>query len=516
MVKNQNIYNQQQMMPPRPLMPMRQRVINGAAMVKDAFPKWVSQYSIVVYILALMVVTFMYSIYSLPWYYMLSGVVSVLVFFLYGSTLVKNNALDKVRRESRFEKKLFIIAFIPRLSITLLLYWLFQAYYGDAFGFENADATQYDLMASYVADMIAVGDFHFYDRLAAWSGYADLSDMGFAIYAGFVYYLTGKSIIALRLLKCVWSSLTVLLMYRLAKRSFDIRTARIVAIMVALWPNFWYYCSSHLKETEMVFLAVFFVEQADQMLRTRQFSAWKVIPVLLVGAAMFTFRTVLGLVAILALVFTIVMSSTKVVSWGKRIMVGGLALVLIAVTMGNRLEERAGSLMRQVQSGDQERNMEWRANRKDEGGNQQKFAKYAGAAVFAPMIFTLPFPTMLRPYEAQDMQQLLNGGNYIKNVMSFFTIFAMFTLLFTGKWRDYMLPLSFMVGYLVVLAFSAFAQSERFHQPVMPFEFMFAAYGLSIAVTQKKYKRWFMYWCIVMFIAAVAWNWFKLAGRGLV
>jgi hypothetical protein len=58
-------------------------------------------------------------------------------------------------------------------------------------------------------------------------------------------------------------------------------------------------------------------------------------------------------------------------------------------------------------------------------------------------------------------------------------------------------------------------QSERFHQPAMPFEFMFAAYGLSIAVTNKKYKRWFTYWCALMFIAALAWNWFKMAGRGL-
>ena len=75
--------------------------------------------------------------------------------------------------------------------------------------------------------------------------------------------------------------------------------------------------------------------------------------------------------------------------------------------------------------------------------------------------------------------------------------------------------LSFMLGYLVVLAVSTFAQSERFHQPVMPFELMFAAYGLSIAVIQKKYKRWFTYWCAIMFVACVAWNWFKMAGRGL-
>ena len=260
----------------------------------------------------------------------------------------------------------------------------------------------------------------------------------------------------------------------------------------------------------MAFLAVLFVEQADQMLRSRQFTAWKVIPVLLIGAAIFTFRTPLGIVALLALVFSIVMSSTKVVSWGKRIVVGFFAIALIAVVAGNRLEEKANSLVSDVQSGQQERVNNWRSGL----DNGNSFAKYAGYAIFAPMIFTLPFPTMVRPFDGQEVQQLLNGGNFVKNIMSCFTILALVTLLMSGKWREHLLPLSFMLGYLVVLSMSTFAQSERFHQPAMPFEFMFAAYGLSIAVT-KKYKRWFTYWCALMFIACIAWNWFKLAGRGL-
>ena len=72
-----------------------------------------------------------------------------------------------------------------------------------------------------------------------------------------------------------------------------------------------------------------------------------------------------------------------------------------------------------------------------------------------------------------------------------------------------------VLGYLVVLVFSSFAQSERFHQPIMPFEFMFAVYGLSIALSKKKYKQWYIYWCVVMFVAVIGWSWFKLAGRGL-
>ena len=485
----------------------RRRRLNNA--VSAIFPKWLTRNALIVYILALAVVSFMYSAYSMPWYYLLSGIVAVMVFFLYGSTAIKDTSLDKMQKESRFEKRLFVTAFVPRVLFMLLLYWVFQANYGDAFGFENADANYYHVQGQMFSEAIKNGRFVEEWRHANLG--ADISDLGYASYVGLIYSFTNESIIFVRLLKCLWSAIAVLLVYRLAKRNFGEQTGRMTAIFCALWPNFWYYCTCHLKEAEMVFLGILFVEQADQMLRSRQFTAWKVIPVLLIGASLFTIRTPLALVAFLSLIFSVVMSSTRVVSWGKRVIVGGLALGLIAVTLGNQIQEQTRSLVQNVQSGQQENSMEYRAKR--EHGNA--FAKYAGKSVFAPLIFTIPFPTMVRPFDGQEVQQLLNGGNFVKNVLSGFTIFSMFMLLISGKWREHLLPLSFLLGYLVVLTMSNFAQSERFHQPAMPFEFMFAAYGLSIAVTQKKYKRWFTYWCALMFVANVAWNWFKLAGRGL-
>lgn len=504
-----------QPMPTPPMPPVQSMAAKARRIRKledDLFPKWLTQYPIAAYILALMVVTFLYSSYSLPWYYMLSGIVAVTVFFLYGSHVVERTSVMRIHRAKNFEKRIFFIAFVPRLLFMFLLYWIFMSNYGDAFGFENQDAIYYDELGQEVANLISKGNFHFHDEIVKLGAKDDIADMGYGVYVGFIYWMTDNNIIAVRLLKCFWSAITVLLIYRLAKRNFSEQTARVAAIFCALWPNFWYYCGVHLKEIEMVFLAVLFVEQADQMLRSRQFTAWKVIPVLLIGASLLTFRTALALVAFLSLVFSVVMSSSRVVSFWKRIIVGGLVIALIGVVAGNRIQEEARGLMDTVQEGQQQSNMEWRSKR--DNGNE--FAKYAGKSVFAPLIFTIPFPTMVRPFEGQDVQQLLNGGNFIKNIISFFTIFAMFLLLLSGCWRDHLLPLSFMLGYLVVLTMSTFAQSERFHQPIMPYEFMFAAYGLSVAITKLKYKRWFIYWCILMFIAAIAWNWFKLAGRGLV
>lgn len=518
----QNPYNQQQppqmgqsgMMPPQmpPLPPRGQwqrRAMNAIGKVKKAFPAWLMQYGIFVYILSLAVVGLVYSNHLMPWYYIVAGIISVGVFFLYGRTLVNNQSVERVRKEKTYERRIFIISFVIRVVWMVLIYVIFMQNYGDSFGFENGDATFYDELGKDFAISMRNGNFS-----EMWTRYnvkIDLSDLGYGVYVGIIYWLTGDSIIVVRLLKCIWSTLTVLLIYRLTQRNFNKQIARIAAILCALWPNFWYYCGTHLKETEMTFLAVLFVEQADQMLRSRQFTAWKVIPVLLIAAILFTFRTPLALVAVLALVFAVVMSSSKVVTWGKRIIVGVLAILLIGVTMGERIEEQASTLYEQVSSGQQEKNMEWRTRR--ENGNA--FAKYAGKSVFAPLIFTIPFPSMVRPFEGQDVQQLLNGGNFVKNIISFFTIFAIVMLLLTSNWKDHLLPLSFLLAYLVVLTMSQFAQSERFHQPAMPLEFMFAAYGLSIVVTKQKYKRWFTYWCGVMFVACIAWNWFKIAGRGL-
>jgi lipopolysaccharide export LptBFGC system permease protein LptF len=69
-------------------------------------------------------------------------------------------------------------------------------------------------------------------------------------------------------------------------------------------------------------------------------------------------------------------------------------------------------------------------------------------------------------------------------------------------------------GYLVVLVFSNFAHSERFHFPILAFELMFAAYGVSML--KNKHKRWYVIWLVFVCVANIAWAWIKLAGRGMV
>ena len=152
--------------------------------------------------------------------------------------------------------------------------------------------------------------------------------------------------------------------------------------------------------------------------------------------------------------------------------------------------------------------MEWRSERK--GGNE--FAKYAGAAVFAPLIFTIPFPTMVH-IDDQENQLMVNGNNYVKNVLSFFVILSVFLIIKNKQLRQNPFILSFLVSYLGILALSHFAQSERFHLPAMPIYVIFAAYGISLI--KPKYKQYFTWWLAFLVVVIIGWNWFKLAGRGL-
>ncbi len=468
------------------------------------FPTRIANPAMGAYVLLLAIVSFALMSFAMPWYYLLVGVIEVLAFFHYAH---RQNRMWAFERPKRFERKVFWTGFFIRATCVLVTYIVFIRVFDDPLGWDAADASFYDDIGQFVAGLIKDGNFHFYQELNQYTGGADWSDLGYGIYLGFVYFLTGNSILMARLVKCAWSAGTAVLMYRLASRQFGEGVGRLTALFCILMPNFWYYCTCQLKEVEMVFLAVLYVDQTDLMFRSGKITVGKLIPILLIILALFSIRIPLAIVAVLALLFTVVMSSDRVVSWGKRLSVGALAIGLIAVTMGNRIVEESKSLYEASHT-----NQSVRLN---DRAKNNSYAKYLSTAVFAPMIFTIPFPTMVNT-EGQYTQKLLNGGNYVKNILSGFVLLVMFILLLSGKWRDHLMPLSFMLGYLVVVAASAFAHSERFHQPALPFELMFAAYGVSLFYTKTKYQRWYSLWLAAMFCAGIVWNWLKLSGRGLI
>ena len=428
------------------------------------------------------------------------GLVEVLSFFYFSNQLTRRWASFS---EKKFTTKLFQTALVIRLIWVIFSYFFYINMTGKPFEFESADAASYHQQSLEIADMLHSGELnHFFIQMKG-----RYSDMGYALYLGFQYYITGNSIIIERLLKAFYGAYTCVLVYKLAKRSFGEETGRMAAVFCMLMPNLILYCGLHVKEVEMVLLTVWFIERADDLIRSKKFNIQTMAPALLLAGSLFFFRTVLGVTALFALFSTLMFTSTKILGIGKRMILIIWILGTIGYFVGGSITAEVEDVWK-TKDTNQEQSMQMRSTRI----NGNKFSKYIGGAIFAPMIFVIPFPTIIETPK-QENQKIINGGNYIKNIMAFFVIFAVYWVIKEKKWRDYILIGSFTLGYLIVIAMSAFAQSERFHQPVLPFELIMAAYGLSM-ITNKT-KKYFTWWMMLMFVAIVAWSWFKLAGRGM-
>jgi len=374
---------------------------------------------------------------------------------------------------------------------------------GQPFEFDAGDASGYHDEAIWLVDMFHKGNIQAFLDFNK----GRMSDVGYPFYLGVQYWLTGGSILIARLLKAFYGAFTCYLIYKFARRNFGDEVGRMAAIFCMLMPNLILYTGLHVKETEMLLLTVAFMERADAMFRNKKFNFIEIAPPVVLAGLLFFLRTVLGAAAVMALFTTLLFTSKKILGFGKRVILIVWILTVVGYFIGGTISTEVESVWASKDR-NQEISMKMRAN--EINGN--KFAKYATGLVFAPIIFVIPFPTIVET-PLQQNQKILNGGNYIKNIMAFFTMFALFWVIKNKKWRDYILIESFTIGYLIVISLSAFGQAERFHLPALPFELILAAFGISLMTNKdKKYFRW---WMILIFVAIVAWSWIKLAGRGL-
>jgi len=468
--------------------------------VLNYFPKYFTSKAIFLYLGVLVLCNIIFFSHALPLIWWAFGIVEVISFFYFSNQVTRS--WEKYS-EKRFLKKLFQTALFIRLGWVVFSYFFYNYMTGTPFEFDAGDSTGYHDEATWLADMIHNGNILPYFKYIN----GRFSDMGYPFYLGWQYSITDKSIIIARLLKALYGAFTCVLIYKLANRNFGDGVGRMAAIFCMLMPNLILYTGLHVKETEMLLLTVAFVERADAMFRSKKFNFIEIAPPVVLAGLLFFFRTVLGVTAFLAMFTTLLFTSTRIIGFGKRIVLIVWTLAVVGYFIGGSLSTEVESVWA-LRDKNQETSMKMRST--EVNGNT--YAKYATGLAFAPVIFVIPFPTIVET-PLQQNQKLINGGNYVKNIMAFFTIFALIWVIRNKKWRDYILIGSFTIGYLIVISLSAFGQAERFHLPALPFEMIMAAYGISLMTNKdKKYFRW---WMIFIFVAIVAWSWIKLAGRGL-
>lgn len=441
----------------------------------------------------------------------LTACISIVLFFYVGYAMSRG---WERANEKRFLRNVFLTGLFIRVLWVLYCYFVFNPdHYETTYG-DGADVTWYMPFAQDLARWVGDGfDVPFSEMRERWG--AAIDDVGYPIWLAVGYLIWGdvSDVFMPLMVKCVIGAYCAICMYNVAKRHYGDGVARVAAIFICLNPNMIYWCGCMFKEAEMVFLCCLAVDNFDRVLSSgKQYTFRTLLPGVLAALALMFFRTALGLVMFLAVFAHIVMASRRVMSMGKKILAGVLVASVLLVSMGDRIRTQSQELLSAAQSDSQSKNMEWRSHRT--GGNS--FAKYATATVFAPLIFTIPFPTFNRANENQLLQVQLSGGYYIKNILSFFVVVVMLLLLVSGEWRKHVFILAYTVGYLMVLVMSSFAQSGRFHMPIWPMLMLFAAYGVQIAKGNARLRRGFAIVLVVEIFACIAWNWFKLAGRGMI
>lgn len=526
MTNNQYPYNQspqmgQPMMPPpmpRGRNTWQQRFLGGNSgrsltlQQERTLPSWIIGKSVLFFFIAFALCTFILG-YPMEMQYLVTTTISLILFFYGSKACLLGWSLMK---ERQFLRNVFVIGFVVRIFWIVYCYFIFNpSYYGHAFG-DTADVEWYMPYGQGIAEWLR-GENHitFSELMKRWGGGID--DVGYPFWLAILSILSlGSSDVFIPMaVKGILSAYCAICIYNVTKRHFGIGTARISALFVALNPNMIYWCGTMMKEIEMVFFCCLCVDLADRTFTSgTKLTIKGLLPGVIVAIALFFFRSALAIVIFLAMFAHIVLVSNRVMGYGKKIIAGVMVAVTLAIGMGDRLLTETENIAESVHNNEkrQQQNLEWRAQRK--GGNS--FAKYAGTAVFAPLIFTIPFPTFNMANEEQVFLQQMSGGYYIKNIFSFFVIWVLITMLLSGEWRRHVFIIAYTCGYLVTLVLSNFAQSGRFHMPIWPMLMLFAAYGIQMAKRNPRAKRLFLLVLCVEVVACLVWNWFKLAGRGMI
>ena len=462
------------------------------------FPKQIAHRAIIVYLLSLSIVSIVFMDYSMKAIYIALGCICVIGFFLLTTVLSQTWRRVSV---SRYFSFIFSLALLIRVLWVIASYYFYLSATGIPFEFDAADAVAYHLDAEWMAgeDWSATRNYLFGNIIM-------LADSGYPLYLSVLYRIFGPNIIIARIVKALLSSFSCVLAYKLAARTFNEEVGRLTGIMMALMPNLIMYCGYHLKETEMIFLEIAFLERLDFIIRSKKINFINVLLPSLLAASLFLFRTVLGAAAVFSFATAIVFSSAPTMKRsGRRIALMGWGILVFAV-LGS------GTIATELEGLWEEKDNSIINKREEQTLRGNNWARYATGSVMAPMAFVLPYATMV-DVDQQYNQQEKSGGNYIRNFMGLFAFLAVFESIRRKKIRDFAMIGSFVIAYLGVVSLSGFSNSERFLLPGLPGLVMMWAYGIS--TLREKTYRYLNPWCFIVIIMEFGWAFFKLGSRGL-
>ena len=295
------------------------------------FSRYFSTRAIVCYLVTLILVSTFFISHAMPFQFMLFGLVPVLLFFTYSNKLTMN---WQHFSERIFTRKLFVTALLIRIIYVVFIYFYYIEMTGLPHMYHAGDEVVYEYMGTLLREE---GFARFRELLTVY--HFGFSDSGYCWWLAIENALLGTHPLSYRMVKCIIDAFACVLMYNLARRNFGEAAGRITGIFCMLMPNMWYYCGLTLKETEMAFMTILFVERADMALRAPKIKFQNILLPGLIILAMFTFRTALAAVLAAALVAALILSSGKQFQTWKKILYCSVFAIWMLMTVGAEMIE---------------------------------------------------------------------------------------------------------------------------------------------------------------------------------
>jgi len=403
-----------------------------------------------------------------------------------------------------FEKKLFTLAFLFRLMALVIVSLAAEINTGEPFYMGAMDAKAYYSSSSYALELWQdEGIKRAYDQIARPGRAPD--DYGMFFFLMILHIFTFKSIYLTKLVFCLISSYTVLVGYKLARLLWDERTARLAGLILMVFPLSLFYGVIYLKENLITFLIINLSYLVTKSFTQHRFNLKILVFILAQLGLLFFLRSAAGALMTLLTGGAYFFNYYK----GSRIFSIFIGIVILAIFvfflnfLG--LAEIYYDRITAEAAGFGESRFEF-----VRGVN--KLAQLGSIPIFAAGSIFAPFPTLV------DYQNIPHGpfnyyipGLMVWNAMALFALFGLIKSLHKSYRQHNVMLWGFALGYLYVLVDTVLLTSTRFSYSSMPTLLILSAVGI---MHTKAIKFWKIY-LVIMVVLVVGWNYFKLAGRGL-
>jgi hypothetical protein len=146
----------------------------------------------------------------------------------------------------------------------------------------------------------------------------------------------------------------------------------------------------------------------------------------------------------------------------------------------------------------------------------QKFAVYATSPLMFSLSLITPFPSLVKTnirFFNQTEHWYHVAGLFLWGALSYFSIIGIIYSI-RHKFRESFVLWTLTIGYIVMISLAMYGFSIRFNMIKIPLLLMFTVPGIKHAKLSI-FSKWKLYIVVICGII-IAWNYVKLAGRGLI